>query len=596
MATGISSDPQAQPPKDLRTQQTGVPVPSPTAASAPALVAPLLPDEAFISVVGRFHVLSCNATTAATFRELFDCAPFNLSAWIPPHVEKLAPRLGSDMTAHTLDILRAHTLYPLLAMFSGLSYPTASSHRNPNKPASPPKRLSAETTRLCIACLREDMDAFGVRYIHRSHQLPGVEVCSKHCTALLSRCPYCRRLFGQPHDLVLAPWRWCTCKRYVFEESTSLEQEVEPVALSYAKFAAALCASFHKTVSPGALVRSYRERALESGYRWGSDKVSHTRLMSEMEHFYGKGFLGRADTAYRDDRMSEWLKMLSESSIIEPPLGRHLLFAHFLFRDATQLLDALVANDDAEPTGTMGQPASVHRIPKVATTKAAGKLSAKQRAAGLLRELTVRAREVPDCSLENLWEAHYGLMKRLVSLDPTTVDVLRRRLQQQKPKPAVPTRVPRKSPKDRERARSIAAIAAALYASVDKPEKVTINRLVKGVGWYPSTLDPHAFPATLRALKEYSESNWYFYARRIVWAKLLQKHAAMSVVRVLSGVEHHRASVLMHFFRDVDVSRPLDAGTITALLAERGIYRDWAGPCPEREFPPAGRRYYVAKS
>jgi hypothetical protein len=49
----------------------------------------------------------------------------------------------------------------------------------------------------------------------------------------------------------------------------------------------------------------------------------------------------------------------------------------------------------------------------------------------------------------------------------------------------------------------------------------------------------------------------------------------------------------MHFFQDVDPSVPYDAKTITHLLAERGIQRDWLGPCPEREFPPAGRQYYT---
>jgi hypothetical protein len=592
MATRPSPEKQAQP-RDDRPLSRGSEIVRPEAAGiACCLVAPPVPDEALISVVGRVHILSCNGTTTATFRELFDSAPFNLSAWIPPHIEKLARRLGNDVTAHALDILRAHTLYPLLAMLSGLSYPTNSPRRNPSKAASTPKRLSAETTRLCIACLREDMDTFGIRYIHRSHQLPGVEVCSKHGTALLSRCPYCRRLFGQPHDLVLAPWRRCTCKRYIFEESASAEQEVEPVALSYAKFSAALLASRYTTVSPGVLVKSYRERARESGYRWGSDRVSHTRLMTEMEHFYGKAFLSRVDTAYREERISEWLKMLHESSITEPPLGRHLLFAHFLFRDAAQFLDAVAAREEAD-TDTLEQPALKRRIPKVATTKAVGKPSAQQRIAGLLLELTARARDIPDCSLEDLWGAHYGLMKRLVSLDPAMVDVLRRRLQQLKPKPAVPTKVSRKSPKDRERARYIAAIAATLYASVHKPEKVTINRLVKGLGWNPSTLDPHAFPATLRALEECSESNWHFYARRIIWAMLSFKHAAIGVLRLQAGVEYHRFRALMDFFGDVDVSRQLDAGTITALLAERSIQRGWAGPCPDREFPPAGRSFYV---
>jgi hypothetical protein len=68
-------------------------------------------------------------------------------------------------------------------------------------------------------------------------------------------------------------------------------------------------------------------------------------------------------------------------------------------------------------------------------TRKARKPSIEQRIAGLLRELTVHARDIPDCSIEELWKSHYGLMKRLVSLDLEAITLLRRKLQQVKPKP-----------------------------------------------------------------------------------------------------------------------------------------------------------------
>lgn len=592
MATRISSDPLVQPDHEQRVLLGDTPISLAALGPGHSLVAPSLPDEVIISVVGRFHILSCNRTPTATFQELFHCAPFNLSAWIPPHLEMLAPRIGKDVEACTLEILRAHTLYPLLAIFNGLSFPASSRRTTSDKASNAPKRLSAEPTRLCLECLREDLATCGVRYIHQSHQIPGVEVCSKHASPLLYKCPYCECSFRRSSNLALAPWRRCTCKKYVFD-SISSEQEVDPVALSYAQFTATLLQSApHSTVSPRVLVESYRERARTVGYKWGNDKVSHVRVKMEMEKFYGKDFLSRTDAAYRDDRLSEWLKMLNESCVTEPPLGRHLLFAHFLFRDATQFLATIGATNGNDRTAGLEQPAVKRRTVRVGTGKAS-KPSIEQRIAGLLRELAVRAHDIPNCSIEDLWKSHYGLMKRLVSLDLEAITRLKRKLQQLKPKPAGPAKVPHKSEKDGERARSVMATAAALYASVAKPEKITINRLVKEAGWNPAALNQHAFPATLRALEEYAESNWHFYARRILWAKLTHKRAAISVVRERSGVEYHRSLVLMHFFQDVDLSLSYDAETITRLLAERGIQRDWPGPCPEREFPPAGRRYYT---
>jgi len=592
MATRISPDLLVQASHEQQVQLSDTPTSLAATGSAHSLVPPFLPDEVIISVVGRFHILSGNRTTTATFQELFNCAPFNLSAWIPPHLEMLAPRIGEDMEACTLEILRAHTLYPLLAIFNGLSFPAGSRSANSNKATNAPKRLSAEPTRLCLECLREDLATSGVRYIHRSHQIPGVEVCSKHASPLLYKCPHCECSFSRRSNLALTPWRRCTCKKYVFD-SVLPKHEIDPVALSYARFAATLLQSApHSAVPTRVLVESYRDRARAIGCSWGNEKVSRVRIKSEMEKFYGKDFLRRTDVAYRDDRLSEWLKMLNDYSVTEPPLGRHLLFAHFLFRDAAQFLAAVGGTGGNERTGSIEQSVVKRRAIAVGTRKAS-KPSIEQRIAGLLRELTFHARDIPDCSIEDLWKSHYGLMKRLVSLDLEAITLLRRKLQQVKPKPADPAKVPRRSEKDGERARSVMSTAAALYASAAKPEKVTINRLAKEAGWSATALNPHAFPATLRALEEYAESNWHFYARRILWAKLTHKRAAISVIRARSGVEYHRSLVLMDFFQDVDLSVSYDAETIMRLLAERGIQRDWSGPCPEREFPPAGRRYYT---
>jgi len=589
MATSTSSDSRAHLSARQVSQANSVELAGKTRA-AHCLAVPALPDEALISVVGRHHILSCNRTTASTFQELFNCAPFNLAAWVPPHVDMLAPQTG-DVEGYTLDLLRAHTLYPLLAIFHGLSFPLRSTNATSDERTVPPKRLSAEPIRLCLDCLRDDMATFGVRYIHRSHQIPGVKICSKHGTALLYKCPYCECIFGRRHDLVLTPWQRCTCKRYVFE-STSTVHEPEPMELAYVQFAESLLLLASKdTVAPSTLVECYRDRARSIGCEWGINKVNRTRLQNEIEAFYGQTFLSSTDAAYRHDRLSEWLKMLNESSIAEPPLGRHLLLAHFLFRDASRFLASLDSLNKRCSNGTE-RPQIKRMKTKPWNTRIAGKPSVKQRVASMTRYLIDSAHDIPGCSIEDLWKSNYGTMKRLVSLDAGVVDVLRKKLRTLQAKPAATSKVRRLSPKDGERAKMVQATAAVLYASTGKPEKVTINRLAKDLSWNPSCLDRIAFPATLKALEECSESNWHLYARRILWAKLCHKRASVASLKHLSGVEHHRAVVLMIFFDDVDISVKYNESSITEILSTRGIQRDWAGPCPDREFPLAGRRFY----
>lgn len=43
-----------------------------------------------------------------------------------------------------------------------------------------PKRFVNEPVRLCPLCLHEDVQKYGVPYIHLSHQMPSVRACSKH--------------------------------------------------------------------------------------------------------------------------------------------------------------------------------------------------------------------------------------------------------------------------------------------------------------------------------------------------------------------------------------------------------------------------------
>ena len=133
MATRISSDPLVQPSRDRQVLQGNTPIPLSAPGLGHYLVAPPLPDESIISVIGRFHILSCNGTPTATFQEIFNCAPFNLSAWIPPHMEMLALRIGEDVEASMLEILDSHTLYPLLAIFNGLSFPASPGRGAANK-------------------------------------------------------------------------------------------------------------------------------------------------------------------------------------------------------------------------------------------------------------------------------------------------------------------------------------------------------------------------------------------------------------------------------------------------------------------------------
>jgi hypothetical protein len=318
--------------------------------------------------------------------------------------------------------------------------------------------------------------------------------------------------------------------------------------------------------------------------------------MTELERFYGVQFLGEVDIAYRQHRMSGWFNMLCSSTTAEPPLSRHLLLAYFLFRDAEHFWRKLGGFMDVDGMRTNDQSDTkkakpTHRKSASATAKP----SSEQRARELMRDLIDHARIIPNCSIEDLWAANYGMMKRLVAINADAILELRKRLKRLRQMPEKQRKLPNLSEKDGKRSQAIRELAQALYESVDKPERVNLNRLASGVGINPYCLNPEHYPQTALAFKDSTESNWHFYARRILWTMLANKHCSYSSTKLLSGVEHYRALVLLEFFRDVDTSVQLKKGTVASLLAAHSIDQNLVGPCPDRDFPPAGRRFYAEK-
>ncbi len=51
---------------------------------------------------------------------------------------------------------------------------------------------AADPIKICPECLSEDEAEFGVGYLHRQHQIPGVAACAKHQILLISSCSNCR--------------------------------------------------------------------------------------------------------------------------------------------------------------------------------------------------------------------------------------------------------------------------------------------------------------------------------------------------------------------------------------------------------------------
>lgn len=547
------------------------------------------PDEAIVSQVVRYHIMRAHRTEQATYDELFQVAPFSLTYWVPHNLDRLARKLPGDSDKNLAAFIQECTLMPLFQTFGRV---TADEKK---QSMVMPRRIVGETgtTHLCLSCLVEDMDTYGSPYIHRAHQIPGVTACWKHGTRTIVRCPSCKCPFEIPKGLVLSAWKACACGR-VIDSFSSTEERATPIEIDFARFAKDLLFAA-EVIDPVLLVKVYKKRILELGFRKGKKQIARARLLVAIEESYDREQLHRMDFAYRKGRLSGWLNILCETSVQEAPLGRHLLFAHYLFREAKLFLNSVrfVQGEtlDSLSLGNSKLPGKATNVANSLNDKMLGKDDLLE----MLTEFALRN----GYGLEELWTYQRVAMKKLVKLDPDATQGILAQLSNDLPrkikKSSSQTRTTLYDRQaDEDWAKAIQAASVSLYASAEKPVRVTMNRLlkesiVKSSAWPNSS----KFPLAYSTLEQCRESQWHFYARCIVW--MLYKYPEYagrgSKLVKMAKLESHKGVAAYRYFSRIDCGRGLSPHSIISTLQEMGIPKDWRGPNPDQIFYITGRGY-----
>lgn len=145
------------------------------------------PDELWYSVICRYHVHSGNYCAKHTLRQLYGdnfCAP---SLMLCGPINTLLAQLPQGFLS-AKDVVMQHTFYPYYARF----FPTQRKRStyayvvNGNPLAVHRMGISqangnhCSVMRYCPVCYQEDLQLYGEPYWHRSHQLPDMQICTKH--------------------------------------------------------------------------------------------------------------------------------------------------------------------------------------------------------------------------------------------------------------------------------------------------------------------------------------------------------------------------------------------------------------------------------
>ena len=551
------------------------------------------PDEAITSQISRYHILRGHRTERAIYDELFQAAPFSLTYWVPPYIDRLARRLPGCPDANHTALIKDGTLLPLFKAFGRMNDEDDICEKYQS--VAMPRRIVGEsgTTHLCISCVIEDMDTYGMPYIHRAHQIPGVTACWKHETKTIERCPVCKCPFEIPKSLILSPWKACACGRAI-DGFANIEGMATPMEIDFARFSKDLL-SGAEFVEPGLLVKVYKNRILGLGFSRGGRQIARTKLLAAIEENYDLDQLKKMDFAYRKGRVNGWLNFYSAATVQEVPLGRHLLVAHFLFREAKLFLDAITLESrEVITSSNSGSAILQSEIPRVIPNPDKKVLHHLEQIE-MLTDIAVSK----GYGLEELWLYHVAAMKKLVKFDPDAPQTILARLSKKSLKQSktsssqkLTTLYDREA--DEKWAEAIQAASVLLYASVEKPVKITKNRLIKEAAVKSSSW-PNAskFPLVYAALEQCCESQWHFYARCMLWIMCeYPEYVGRGAKLVkLAKLESHKGAAVFEHLSKIGGQGGLSPKSIMLVLKNFEIPKNWCGPCPDKVFYVTGRRY-----
>ena len=565
----------------------------------------IYPDELHVSQASRFHNDSGNISTGISYQQLYESAPFCLTHWIPKYLERFAAKLPGDASQNVEKLLRQTTLFPLFEVYgnarlslSGDAMPIA------NQIVSMPKRIvgASGKTYLCVDCLRCDRDEWGQPYIHRAHQIPGVQVCWRHEARLLSCCPNCGCPFERKNEFILTLWMSCEgCGLSLTEGGFYTPvHDAGASELSYAQFAREMLLSPTASLDAAQLAGIYKSRLIEMGFSRGS-MIDRKAIVGALEEHYGKDALARIDSAYRLNKNQHWFSLAGESTVFDAPLPRHLALSHFLF-GSTSAFWKFAEKPPKQPRASITsieiivmpstQEIGSAAIPLTRTQAPSHEFASERNSSRIRIEEILR--QHPDWAMDDLWKSYPGLMKKLLRPNDDGLVWLETLLDN---RDSMDSKMPASSmvtlhPDDLKWARNFAGTAVALYNSTDVPKKITRNFLMREAGWNRTNMPgPTRFPLARQQLELLKESDWHFYARRILWAKLHAGAVGASERGVLgaSGIEHHQGLLVLEHFSSVQKSRILRLGTIMDILNEYKIPKDWEGPIRDQVFIKPGR-------
>lgn len=290
------------------------------------------PDESLASLLSRYHVVSGGYSATETILDLFGKKEFNLSSLSVDDVRGVLNRFGDESIGVAKSLIYNNSLLPLYAAFVARNVRFLDGLVVGEEIYSS-KSISGEENKVwvCPECLVEDRKSYGVAYLHRSHQVPGVYLCWKHGVGVLSACPDCSSGFLKRTEMLNVHITGCDCG---WRGSTSVEERDitgQLFSVFSREFMVANLAPIPNKVLARAFSKSIGERVLGRGC--GLDDINDF-----ISSNFDGGFLSKV---LGGGRYPSTKIIFPRNNVAAVPLSRKLLTGFCLFDTFETFLAAI---------------------------------------------------------------------------------------------------------------------------------------------------------------------------------------------------------------------------------------------------------------
>lgn len=304
-------------------------------------------DELIYSAIARYHNQVGNLDMKDTLEEMFATRTRVATLEIGANFEKLRKLIGNTYTSDY--IIREHTIFNYYDMFlptrRKMQLIDTMKHSNAAGIYAQIGLIAGGVCQkkgiyYCPECMKLELEQLGECYIHREHQLQGINMCMHHRVWLekykLDRTNTSRILFIRLEEVQVEPRR--------VQEGKELD-----ILFKLAQMAYQLLNIKKREVGRENILKRYKDLLYAKGLITPSGRVRQKELSQEFSSFYSKEVLELLESELNEESEYNWLKvMLRNAERVVHPI-RHLLFINFLIGDIGMFFEDV--GDEYNPFG-----------------------------------------------------------------------------------------------------------------------------------------------------------------------------------------------------------------------------------------------------